>query len=179
MSEIPTSLPYLTALSLADCYQAGIRGLLLDMDNTLVSEDDKYFTPHLASWLQEAKRLGIKLFLVSNGKRAQRFAFWCSFWGISGICNARKPTHKGIITGKNTLELSENQIILIGDTWPTDILGGKLLGIKTIQVASLPHPPRFWEKILPFVQQQYPVNTTPPEEIPHHIRTLIPEKYTP
>lgn len=176
MITLPKFLPYVAALPVPACHQSGIRGMLLDLDNTLVSEDDSFFTPHLSAWLQEVRAFEIQLFLVSNGSRKERFAFWSSFLGISGVCNARKPFKSGIELGVNHLNIPKNQLIIIGDTWPTDVLAGRLSAIKTVRVASLPHPPRFWERLFPFVQHPYPPGVTPPEKIPTHVRDRIPQK---
>ena len=53
-----------------------IRGLILDLDNTIVSEDDQYLSYQVGAWLRQVENSGIQIFLVSNGKRQARFLAW-------------------------------------------------------------------------------------------------------
>jgi len=57
----------------------------------------------------------------------------------------------------NVMQLSPSAVVVIGDSRHTDVLGAWLAGCPNIQVASLPHPPRWWEKLLgKYVQTPYP-----------------------
>jgi|GEM_PF-2766058 len=55
------------------------------------------------------------------------------------------------------MQLSTKQVVVIGDSRHTDLLGAWLVGCRSIQVASLPHSPRWWEKLFgKYVQIPYP-----------------------
>ena len=137
----------------------GIQGIVLDLDNTIVSEDDHYLSPHAESWLETAKLKGFKLFLLSNGKRRHRVDYWAQKLDIKAISPARKPFPLSLSRALIQMKLTRQQIVVIGDSWHTDILGAMLLGCRHIQVASLPHPPRWWEKLVgKWVQIPYPQN---------------------
>lgn len=134
----------------------GIQGIILDLDNTIVSEDDVYLSPHAESWIQQAQNEGIKLFILSNGKRKYRVTYWSSRLKISAISPAKKPFPFSFRKALASMQLSRHQVVIIGDSFHTDVLGAWIMGCACIQVASLPHPPRWWEKLLgKWVQMPY------------------------
>jgi uncharacterized protein len=134
-----------------------IKGLILDLDNTIVSEDDRYLSPQVEVWLHQVKESGIQIFLVSNGKRQARFLAWKEHLNLSGIYNARKPFKSGFQKALRSMNLRPNEVIVIGDSFHTDVLGSKISKLKSIQVSSLPHPKRWWEKLIgTYVQKSYP-----------------------
>ncbi len=134
----------------------GLRGVILDLDNTIVSEDDTYLSPDAETWIISLKREGIKFFILSNGKRKHRVAYWSSRLEISAISSARKPFPLSFRKALLEMGLKPWQTVVIGDSCHTDVLGAWLTGCFSIQVASLPHPPRWWEKILGrWVQEKY------------------------
>lgn len=134
-----------------------IRGILLDLDNTVISEDDRYLSPHTEDWIARAKQLGLKFCLLSNGKRRYRVKYWSSRLEIPAISPARKPFPFCIYRALKSMQIQSQQAIAIGDSFHTDILGAWLSGCHSIQVATLPHPPRWWEQLLGrWVQIPYP-----------------------
>jgi len=136
---------------------SGIRGIILDLDNTIVSEDDRYLSPEAVPWIFQAKKAGFKLFILSNGKRRYRVDYWTQYLDIPAINPAKKPFPKAFRKAMQWMQLPPQQVVVIGDSRHTDVLGAWLAGCPSIQVASLPHPPRWWEKLLgKFVQIPYP-----------------------
>ena len=57
----------------------GIRGIIADMDNTLVPWYDRTVYPRLASWLARLKEEGFRLCIVSNNTR-ERGESWLWSW---------------------------------------------------------------------------------------------------
>jgi uncharacterized protein len=147
----------LADINLDSLTASGIRGIILDLDNTIVSEDDRYLSPEAVSWVAHAKKLGFKLFILSNGKRRYRVEYWSQFLELIAINPAKKPFPGSFRKAMNVMQLGPNAVVVIGDSRHTDILGAWLAGCPSIQVASLPHPPRWWEKLLGmYVQIPYP-----------------------
>ncbi len=137
--------------------QAGIRGIILDLDNTVISEDDRYLSPGVEAWVTEAQQRRLKLFILSNGKRRHRVQFWSERLGVEAFSPARKPLPHGFRRACARMQLSSDQVVVVGDSLHTDGVGAWLHGCTWIQVASLPHPPRWWEKIAGrWVQFPYP-----------------------
>jgi uncharacterized protein len=151
-----TDLSLIDVKSLVD---AGIKGVILDLDNTIISEDDRYLSPDAEIWIERAKKLQLKLFILSNGKRHYRVKYWSSYLDIPAINPALKPFPASFHKAMRYMQLISKEVVVIGDSRHTDILGALLVGCHSIQVASLPHPPRWWEKLLgKFVQTPYPTD---------------------
>lgn len=135
------------------------RGIILDLDNTLISEDDRYFSPYIQLWIEQAKQKEIKLFILSNSKRRKRVDHWSAYFDISAIGAAKKPLLKNFKQAIFKLGVPKHQIIIVGDAMHTDGLGAWFVGCDWIQVASLPHPMHWWEKLLSsWIHISYPKN---------------------
>lgn len=147
----------LAAIDIAALQSLNIQGILLDLDNTVISEDDRYLSPHAEAWISQAKQQGFKFFILSNGKRRYRVQYWSARLEIPALSPARKPFPFSFYRALKAMGLRPQQAIAIGDSLHTDILGAWLCGCHSLQVASLPHPPRWWEKLLGrWVQIPYP-----------------------
>ncbi|NJO93543.1 MAG: YqeG family HAD IIIA-type phosphatase [Hydrococcus sp. RM1_1_31] len=150
-------VPILASVEINALLGSGIKGIILDLDNTIVSEDDRYLSPGAETWIDQAKLQGLKFYILSNGKRRHRLIYWCERLEISGINPARKPFPFAFAKAFKHMGLKASQVMVIGDSFHTDIMGAFLSGCTCIQVASLPHPPRWWEKIIGrWVQRPYP-----------------------
>jgi len=136
---------------------SGIKGIILDLDNTIISEDDRYLSPGAEAWIEQAKLEGFKFFILSNGKRRYRVKYWTHRLDIAAINPAKKPFPFAFQKAITYMQLKQNQVVVIGDSRHTDMLGAWLVGCPSIQVATLPHPFRWWEKLLgKRVQTPYP-----------------------
>ena len=157
MTSFPVKADTLAAIDISWFGSFGITGVILDLDNTIISEDDRYLSPDAEAWIEHARGLGIKFFLLSNGKRRYRVEYWSNYLGIPAIHPAKKPFPAAFHRAIRQMQLSSQRVVVIGDSRHTDILGAWLAGCRSIQVASLPHPPRWWEKLLgKYVQTPYP-----------------------
>jgi uncharacterized protein len=135
----------------------GIKGVILDLDNTIVSEDDRYLSPGAENWIGKAKLAGLKFFILSNGKRRYRVEYWSARLDIPAINPAKKPFPAAFRKAIASMKLQPQQVVVIGDGLHTDVIGAWLCGCCSIQVATLPHPLRWWEKLGgKWVQTPYP-----------------------
>ncbi len=147
----------LADIPIAFLQSAGIGGIILDLDNTVVSEDDRLLSPGAEAWLRRARDAGLAFFILSNGRRAQRFQYWSQRLNIEGIYHAKKPSPRVFRRAIALLGLQPAQVLVVGDSWHTDVLGARLAGCACIQVCSLPHPARWWEPWLGrWVHRPYP-----------------------
>lgn len=156
-SYIPRKANTLASIRLHCLISSGVRGIILDLDNTIISEDDRYLSPWAELWIKQAKQLGLKIFILSNGKRYSRVQYWSYRLDVPSISPAKKPFPINFINAIQFMQLQPAKVVVIGDSLHTDIVGAWLVGCHSIQVASLPHPPRWWEKLLgKYVQIPYP-----------------------
>jgi uncharacterized protein len=154
----PTLVNSVAAIDFAGLIKLGINGIIIDLDNTIISEDDRYVSPHAFTWINQAKKSGLKLFILSNGKRHYRVRYWSQYLDIPAISPAKKPFPNAFRKALKHMQLTPKQVVVVGDSRHTDILGAWIVGCPSIQVASLPHPPRWWEKLIGrYVQTTYPV----------------------
>lgn len=114
----------------------GLRGLLLDLDNTLIPYRSYDENADVVRWAHELQDAGIRLYLLSNatGKRAD---FWLKRLAFAGIGMAGKPNPKAFRRGAQALNLPPEQVGMVGDQLFTDVLGGNLAGLHTILVRPL------------------------------------------
>lgn len=156
---LPSEAYNLAAIDLTVLRTNGIAGVILDLDNTIVSEDDRYLSPGAESWIQTAKQAGIKFFILSNGKRRYRVEAWSYRLGVPAFSPAKKPFPFAFRKALTAMKLHPTQVVVIGDSRHTDMLGAWFVGCPFIQVATLPHPFRWWEKLFgKRVQTPYPAH---------------------
>lgn len=118
-------------------YAQGYRGLLFDIDNTLV--------PHGAPADERAcalfahlKELGFKSCFLSNNQ-IERVSSFNDVIGEQFIENAHKPSVKNYRKAMEMLGTDTGNTIFIGDQLFTDIYGAKRAGIRNILVKPI-HP---------------------------------------
>lgn len=147
----------LAQLEIDQIKSSGIKGIILDLDNTIISEDDRYLSPRAEDWIVQAKLAGLQFFILSNGKRRYRVKFWSHRLDIPALSPAKKPFPPAFRHAMAQMRLPAKHVVVIGDSLHTDFMGAWLCGCRFIQVASLPHPPRWWEKLAgKWVQKPYP-----------------------
>ncbi len=119
--------PRLHDIELAELTQAGIRGLIIDLDNTLLGfRETELAAEHLA-WIQEARDRGFAMVMVSNNF-SDRVRSVAAQLRIACIPNALKPLPFGFLRALKHLGLPRKQVAVVGDQLFTDVLGAKLCG---------------------------------------------------
>lgn len=130
----PTAFePRITAVTAQELQKMGIRGLLLDVDNTLTTHGSQEVDPAVLQWLQEMRGAGLSLTIVSNAKR-RRVEPFAARLGLESIAMACKPLPIGFWRAANQLGLSRRECLVIGDQTFTDIVGARLGGMRCIQL---------------------------------------------
>lgn len=124
-------------IDLKALWERGVRGLILDLDNTLVNWNAEELRPRVRSWVEEAKGRGMRVCLVSNaffGKRVGRVA---KELGIECVVRAGKPFPGAFRRGMALLGTVAATTCAIGDQVFTDMLGANWLGLTTVLVLPL------------------------------------------
>ena len=118
-------------------YEEGYRGLIFDIDNTLV--------PHGAPADERAKALfarlkaiGFSSCLISNNQEP-RVKMFNEEIQTNYIFNAHKPSTKNYKKGMEIMGTTPENTIFIGDQLFTDVYGAKRVGIRNILVKPI-HP---------------------------------------
>lgn len=110
-----------------------LRGLILDLDNTLSMHGSPAAEQGVCEWLDTMRELGIKMTVLSNNtkKRVQPLAKELKLDYIAFGC---KPLTLGISRAIKKMKLPKKSVALVGDQIFTDILGGNLKRIPTVLV---------------------------------------------
>ncbi|MCG3089195.1 YqeG family HAD IIIA-type phosphatase [Sporosarcina cyprini] len=111
----------------------GIKGIMTDLDNTLVEWDRPEATPEVIEWMKMMRDAGLKVVVVSNNHEP-RVSTFCQPAGIPFIFEAKKPLGKGFSKALRLMGLPKEEVVMIGDQLLTDILGGNRFGVRTILV---------------------------------------------
>jgi len=114
----------------------GIRGIAIDLDNTLLPWKDDTFLPEVLAWVMELKNNGFKICIVSNAK-PQRVKDLSKILDVPAVWKAVKPSKGAFRKALSILELEPSKVAMIGDQIFTDTLGGNRLGLYTILVNPL------------------------------------------
>jgi len=145
--RLPRRIHTLAQIKVDKIKICGVKGIILDLDNTIISEDDRYLSPRAEDWITEAKLAGLQFFILSNGKRRYRVKYWSHRLDIQALSPAKKPFPPAFRQAIAYMQLPAKHILVVGDSLHTDFVGALLCGCGYIQVATLPHPPRWWEKL--------------------------------
>ncbi|AMM93946.1 YqeG family HAD IIIA-type phosphatase [Peribacillus simplex] len=124
----------------------GIKGVITDLDNTLVEWDRPTATPDLIKWFDNMRDHGILVTIVSNNneKRVRSFS---DPLHIPFIFQARKPMARAFHKARKTMGLKLEETVVIGDQLLTDVLGGNRGGFHTILVVPVAQTDEFRTKI--------------------------------
>lgn len=110
-----------------------VRALILDMDNTLSMHDDPAAEDGVLEWLDEMRRLGIKMRVVSNNN-TRRVEPLARALGLEFTANGAKPLTFGVNRAVKAMKVSRREALVVGDQIFTDVLAGNLADIRTVLV---------------------------------------------
>ena len=140
-------------------YKKGYRGVIFDIDNTLV--------PHGAPADERAKALfarlksiGYSCCLLSNNQRP-RVEMFNREIRVNFIENAHKPSRKNYRRAMELMKTNQKNTLFVGDQLCTDVYGARRTGIYSILVKPI-HPKeeiqivlkRYLEKIVLYFYQK-------------------------
>lgn len=114
----------------------GVRGIVVDLDNTVCAYRRPDLAPGVATWIAQAKARGFALVLVSNNF-AERVGAIGAELGIPVVPNALKPLPFAFLRALRALGTRRRETVVIGDQLFTDVLGAKLLGMRTVLTQPL------------------------------------------
>jgi len=123
----------LSAVDLDDLAARGIRGILVDLDNTITPWRSLEVPPDTADWLARAReRFGVCV--TSNTTKWRRLALLRERLGVPALGFMRKPLAASFRRGMQELGTEPATTAMIGDQLFTDILGARRLGLHAILV---------------------------------------------
>ena len=133
--------------------EKGIRGIITDLDNTLVEWDRADSTDELTAWIQSLIAADIQVIIASNNneERVKRFA---EPIGVPYIFRAKKPLPKAYQNAMQQLKLKKHEVAMIGDQLLTDVFGAKRQNIYTFLVRPVAESDGMVTKFNRFVERR-------------------------
>jgi len=108
-----------------------IKGLILDIDNTLIDFDKNLFEG-ATKWCEALKSKGIKMVILSNTNKVHKVKKVAEILDLEYIYFAHKPNKKGFKQAQEILKIEHQNIAVVGDQIFTDVLGGNRSKMFTI-----------------------------------------------
>jgi len=99
-----------------------IKGLILDVDNTLI-DFDRNMLEGTEEWIDRMKKNGIKCIILSNSNKIDKVTKVGETLDISFIYFATKPLKRGFKKAQKELGLDSENIAVVGDQIFTDVIG--------------------------------------------------------
>ena len=163
---IPTRiLPTYRDMTPRLCAAYGIRGLILDVDNTFAPYEMPDPDEEIRAWVEGMRASGIGLAFVSNNDppRLERFN---RTLGCLMFCNAKKPGTKALRAAMAAMQTDESCTAVMGDQILTDVLAGRRLGLPAFLVPPIKDKKNLFfraKRLLerPFIRKYYKLH---PEE---------------
>ena len=116
-------------------YDMGYRGILFDIDNTLVPHGADA-TDKSDALFMKLKDMGYKICLISNNnsERVERFNKNIK---VDYICKAGKPSRKNYIKAMEKMDTDISNTLFVGDQIFTDVWGANRTGIYSMLVSPI------------------------------------------
>jgi HAD superfamily phosphatase (TIGR01668 family) len=124
-------------IDLAALWERGVRGLILDLDNTLVDWNGSRVRPEVRGWLEAARRKGMRLAMASNAIGGRRVVEVAGELGVPVVKQAGKPFPAAFRRAMAVMGTESSTTCAIGDQVFTDVLGANWLGLTTVLVRPL------------------------------------------
>lgn len=119
-----------------ELYEEGFRGVMFDVDNTLVPFDQLDAHDELVEFIQMLQEVGFHVGLVSNNSRKRVEALNRKL-NLTIMPNAMKPFTHRLRKVLDTLDVPHDKAIFVGDQLFTDVWVGNRLGMYTVLVEPI------------------------------------------
>jgi len=117
-------------------HRHGARGVLVDIDDTLLAAAAEALEPSASEWLGRLKQAGFPIVLLSNGERG-RVRRLADELGVRALHLAGKPFGFAFRRALVLLGTPAASTAMIGDQLFTDVLGANAAGLTSILVRPL------------------------------------------
>lgn len=114
----------------------GVKGVLLDVDNTLEPYEHLLPGERVLAWLKSLEEVGIKTAIVSNNGH-ERIDLFNGEIGMPSFPNAGKPFKKNLDLAMQTIGTDKHNTVFMGDQILTDVWAAHNAGIRAILVPPI------------------------------------------
>jgi HAD superfamily phosphatase (TIGR01668 family) len=139
-----------------------VRGLLIDIDNTLVARDTHVLSLEVIAWVACLKARGLKVCLLSNNWHRVVFSYAAQL-DVPIVYKAMKPAPFAFWRALKKIAQKPATTIVVGDQLMTDVLGAHLLGMHAILIEPLSHVDLWYTQLFRRVEHRLMGNLRPDE----------------
>ncbi len=111
-----------------------VKLLLCDLDNTLRLHSEKEPADELADWVEECRKAGVKIVIISNNGRKKMMQKFCEPIGVDCVWWAKKPLSTKLTEAMQQYKFKPEETVMLGDKWSTDVLAAKFAKIRAWKV---------------------------------------------
>lgn len=119
-----------------DLVDKGIRFVLLDLDNTLLTRDTHQVPDDIRAWLDAVRKAGVTACILSNNWH-QGAHEWAKRLNLPIVAHAIKPLPFAYFLALRKIGARRRETLCIGDQMITDVWGGHFLGMRVFMVLPL------------------------------------------
>jgi len=112
----------ITEITLEMLNKNDIKGLILDLDNTII-DFNRNIATGVKEWCEKLKKSNIKICILSNTNKIEKVTKAANELNLEYINFARKPLKSGFKKAQKLLQLETKSIATVGDQIFTDIIG--------------------------------------------------------
>lgn len=114
----------------------GVKGVLLDIDNTLEPYEHPHPGEHVIKWIKGLKDNGIYCAIVSNNDK-ERVELFNKELSLPAYYKAKKPLKKNLKNAMADIGTTKENTVLMGDQVFTDVWAAHNVGIPAILVPPI------------------------------------------
>lgn len=111
-----------------------VKLLLCDLDNTLRLHSEKEPADELAEWIDDCRRAGVQIVIVSNNGRKKMMKKFCEPLNVPCVWWAKKPMSIKLTETMEKYNFKPSETVMLGDKWSTDVLASKFAKIRSWKV---------------------------------------------
>nr|WP_324603557.1 YqeG family HAD IIIA-type phosphatase [Pseudanabaena biceps] len=111
----------------------GLRGLILDVDNTLIGDDEADVSEEIRLWVEQMRQ-NYPIWLASNNFSDRRIQKVAESLSLPYRSRAGKPSRRVVRQVLEAMGFPPSQVAMVGDRLFTDTIVGNRLGLFTILV---------------------------------------------
>lgn len=140
-------------LSIPKLKKDGIKGIIFDIDNTLVPYDIEEPTEAIIDLFNRLKDAGMSITLMSNNTEDRVLKFNKKLKVLT-LHRAQKPLTRSYKKALSMMHCTKDEAIIVGDQIFTDIYGGNCIGIDTYLVKPISEKDEWQTKIKRGLERQ-------------------------
>lgn len=111
-----------------------VKLLLCDLDNTLRLHSEKEPADELADWVDDCRKAGVKIVIISNNGRKKMMQKFCEPINVDCVWWAKKPMSKKLTEAMVKYQFKPEETVMLGDKWSTDVLAAKFAKVRAWKV---------------------------------------------